>query len=73
MCFSDCKQTTFFHLGRFLKKLADDQCFNVIYTIYHIKHMSLYTLLPFNGSIMLDICTYCVFTLLCQINNVFVA
>ena len=26
MCISDYIQTTFFYLGKFLKKLADDQC-----------------------------------------------
>ncbi len=32
-------QTTFFYLERFLKKLADDQCFSITKgSIYHIKH-----------------------------------
>ncbi len=32
-------QTTFFYLGRFLKKLADDQCYPIIKSsIYHINH-----------------------------------
>ncbi len=40
LCASDYIQTTFFYLGRFLKKLADDQFSSVIKgSIYHIKHM----------------------------------
>ena len=32
-------QTTFFYLGRFLKKFADDQCSSIPKdSIYHIKH-----------------------------------
>ena len=42
MCISDYMQTTFFYLGRFLKKLADDQCFLISKgSIDHIKHMSI--------------------------------
>ncbi len=42
MCISDYIQTTFFHPGRFMKKLADDQCFSPIKgSIYHIKHTSI--------------------------------
>ena len=40
MCISDYMQTTFFYLGRFLKKLADDQCSSITKgSIYYIKHM----------------------------------
>ena len=40
MCISDYKQTTFFHLGNILKKLADDPCSSVTTdSIFHIKHM----------------------------------
>ena len=42
MYISDYVQTTFFYLGRFLKKISDDQCSILIKGgIYHIKHMSL--------------------------------
>ena len=42
MCISDYMQTTFFYLGRFIKKLADDQCSSITkVSIYHIKHMSI--------------------------------
>ncbi len=42
MCNSDYVQTTFFYLGRFLKKLADDQCSSITkFSIYHIKYMSI--------------------------------
>ncbi len=42
MCISDNMQTTFFYLGRFLKKLADDQISSITKgSIYHIKHMSI--------------------------------
>ncbi len=35
-----CKQTTFFYLGRFLNKLADDHCSSITKgSIYYIKHM----------------------------------
>ena len=38
--FSDFMQTTFFYLGKSLKKLADDQCSSItIDSIYHIKHL----------------------------------
>ncbi len=39
MCVSDCIQITFFYLGRFLKKTADDQCSSISKgSMYHIKH-----------------------------------
>ncbi len=71
---SDCIQTTFFFHGRFLKKIADDQCSSITKgSIHNIKHMSI---LPFTVavdwpesgclmgvSIMFHIHTYCVFTL----------
>ena len=42
MCISDYMQTTFFHRGRFLKKLADVQySFITKGSIYHIKYMSI--------------------------------
>ena len=42
MCISGNMQTTFFYLGRFLKKLADDQCCSItIGSMYHMKHMSI--------------------------------
>ncbi len=77
MCISHYMQTTFFYLWRFLKKLADNQCSSLVWlttgTIYHIKH-NVYTTfyhesgltciwMVMEGSIMFDICTYCVFTL----------
>ena len=38
MCVFDYIQTTFFYLGRFLKKLADDQCFSMTKgSIYHYQ------------------------------------
>ncbi len=66
-------QTTFFYLGRFLKKLVDDQCsFKTKGSIYHIKHIYIQ---PFTTvvdwleiwclievSTMFQICRYCVFT-----------
>ena len=36
MCISDYMQTTFFYLGRYLKKLADDYNYNVSNLIYKI-------------------------------------
>ncbi len=40
MCISHYMQTTFFYLGRFLKKIADDQSFSISKgSIYHIKHV----------------------------------
>ena len=73
---SDYMQITFFHLGIFLKKLADDQCSSITEgIIYHIKHNV--SIQPFTieidwpeighlmeVSIMFDIYTYCV--LLCR-------
>ena len=39
MCILDHTQSTFFCLGKFLKKLADDQCISITKgRIYHIKH-----------------------------------
>ncbi len=59
---TDFKQTTFFYLGKFLKKLADNQCSSITKgSIYHIKHdyvhKTFYPIrrltrnLTFNGSI----------------------
>ncbi len=62
-----------FYLGRFLKKLADDQCSSITKgSIYHIKYMYIH---PFTivvnwpeigglmeVSTMFYICRYCVFT-----------
>ncbi len=67
-------QSTFFNLGRFLKKLVDDWCCSITKgSIYYIKHMFMQ---PFcmkvvwveiwcliEVSIMFYICTYCFFTL----------
>ena len=40
MCISDYMQTTSFYLGKFLKKLADDQCASTTKGgIYYMKHM----------------------------------
>ncbi len=40
ICIPDYMQSTFFYLGRFLKKLSDDQCSSITKgSIYHIKHM----------------------------------
>ena len=76
MYISDYMQTTFLPLGRSLKKLADDQCYSISKgSIYQIKHtcksIQLFTMwLDWREiarlvevSIMIDICTYCVFTL----------
>ncbi len=66
-------QTTVFYLGRFLKKLADDQCSSIAKgSIYHITHMYIH---PFTTvvdwpeieclmevSTMFYICRYCIFT-----------
>ncbi len=66
-------QTTFFYLGKFLKKLADDQCSSMTKgSIYHINHMYMQ---PFTTNVdwpeigclmevstLLYICRYCVFT-----------
>ncbi len=66
-------ETTFFYLGRFLKKLADDQCTSITKcSIYHINNMYIH---PFTTvvdwpeiwclmevSTMFYICRYCVFT-----------
>ncbi len=48
ICISDYIQTTFFHLGRFLKKLADDQCCpNKVKMQYmHFRLHSNYFLVP---------------------------
>ncbi len=67
-------QTTFFSLGRFLKKLADDQCSSITKgSIYHIKHIDIQPFIMgvdwpeigrlMEASIMFDICTYCLVTL----------
>ena len=74
MCILDYIQNTFFYLGRFLKKLADDQYSSIIKdSIYHIKLISIqpFTMaVDWHGtgclmevSVMFDIWTYCVFTL----------
>ncbi len=74
MCISDHMQGTFFCLGKFLKKLADNQCFSITKgSIYYIKHMYIQ---PFNTEVdwaeichlkevstMFSICRYCIFTL----------
>ncbi len=66
-------KATFFYLGRFLKKLADDQYSSITKdSIYHIKHMYIQ---PFTTivdwpeivcfmevSTMFHICRYCIFT-----------
>ncbi len=73
ICISDFMQATFFYLGRFLKKLADDQCSSITKgSVYHIKHIYIQ---PFTTvvdwpeiwclmevSTMFYICRYCVFT-----------
>ncbi len=71
MCILDHTQSTFFSLGKSLKKLADDQWYKG--SIYYIKHMYIQ---PFSMEVhwpkmcclmevctMFYICTYCVFTL----------
>ncbi len=66
-------QTTFFYLGRILKKLADDQCSSITKgSIYHIKptYIQPFTTVvdwPEIGclmevSTMFHICRYCIFT-----------
>ncbi len=46
-CTLEFMQSTFFYLGRFLKKLADDQCSSIIRgSIYFMKQMYIYNLLP---------------------------
>ncbi len=75
MCISDYMQTTFFNRGRFLKKLADDQCFSITKgSIYYIKHMyiqpNLFTTVVdwpeiwrwMEVSTMFHVFRYCVFT-----------
>ncbi len=63
-----------FTRGRFMKKLADDQCFSITKgSIYHYKtylHTSFYHIVEWPGgwylmevSTMLFICRYCAFTL----------
>ncbi len=38
MCISDYAQTTFFYIGRFMKKLVDNQCSSISKgSIFHIK------------------------------------
>ena len=61
ICISDYMQSTFFYLGRFIKKLADHQCSSITKgSIYHFKHnvhtafyhsSELTRNLMFNGSI----------------------
>ena len=74
MWISDYIHTTSFYLGRFQKKLGDDQCSSITKgSIYHIKYMSIqfFTMevdSPEIGCLMeesnmFDIWTYCVFTL----------
>ncbi len=74
ICISDFMQTTFFYLGRFLKKLADDQYSSITKgSIKHIKHMYIHHFTtvvnwPEIGcwmevSTMFYICRYCDFTL----------
>ena len=42
MCISGYMRTTFFYLGIFLKKSAEDQCSSITKgSIYHIKNMSI--------------------------------
>ncbi len=41
MCISDYMQTTFFYLGRVVKKLADDQCSSITKGSIHIKQLSI--------------------------------
>ncbi len=66
-------QATLFYFGRFLKKLADDQCSSITKgSIYHIKHMYIHhftTVVDWlenwhlmEVSTMFYICRYCVFT-----------
>ncbi len=73
ICISDPMQTTFFYLGRFLKKLADHQCSSITKgSIYHIKHtyIQLFSMEVdwpeiwrlMEVSAMFYICRYCVFT-----------
>ena len=63
-----------FFSGRFLKKLAEDQCSSMTEgSIYHIKHIfiQLFTMrvdwpdehLTEVSDMLLNICTYCIFTL----------
>ncbi len=68
-------QTTFFYLGKFLKKLADDQCsFNNKGRLHHIKNIFIkpvtmgvaWSEIGYLMEVvcnMFNICTYCVFTL----------
>ncbi len=74
MCILDHMQSTFFCLGKFLKKIADDQRSSTTKeSIYCIKHMYIH---PFSMekvwpeiwrimevSTMFYICTYCIFIL----------
>ncbi len=74
MYISDNMQTTLIHLRRFLKKIADDQCSSITKAVSTISNICPYVLfnmgvdwseigLFMEVSIMLNICTYCVFTL----------
>ncbi len=74
MCILDHMHGTFFCLGKFLKKLADNECSSITKgSIYYIKHMYIQ---PFSMEVdwpeiwrwmevstMFNICIYCVFTL----------
>ncbi len=67
-----CK-TTFFYLGRFVKKLADDHCSSILKTVYTISNIM--SIQPFKMgmdwteiarlmevSFIFNICRFCVFT-----------
>ncbi len=68
ICISDFMQTTFLYLGKFLKKLADDQCSSITKgSIYRINHITTVVDWPeirclMEVSTMFHICRYCVFT-----------
>ncbi len=52
ICISDFKQTTFFYLERYLKKLADDQFSSMPKSsIYHTKHIYIQPFYPSSGLI----------------------
>ena len=81
ICISDSIQTTFFYLGRLMKKLADDQCSSITNgSISSIPNMYIQpstTVVDWpeirylmEVSTMVYICRYCVFTWWDKIENI---
>ncbi len=57
ICIANYIQTTFFYLGKFLKKLSEEQCSKIRKdSIYHIKHMFMqHFTIGVNWSLLLNI------------------